>query len=140
MNLQTAVEWASKRRTGVLITLRSDGRAQSSDIAYSVSGQEFIVSVTQDRAKTVNMKRDRRVVLHVTDPGTWSYASFDAEVTLTPTCQAVDDEVADALVAYYSAVSGGPHPDWDQYRRAMVAERRLLAHVDPRSVTGQING
>jgi hypothetical protein len=77
------------------------------------------------------------VVLHITEPSSWSYLSFDGTVELTEPTTAVDDATADALVEYYRAVAGQEHPDWDEYRAAMVAEGRLLARFRPTSVVGQ---
>jgi PPOX class probable F420-dependent enzyme len=139
MELQRALEWISGRRNGVLVTLRRDGRAQSSDIAYAVNGDVVVVSLTTDRAKAANMRRDPRIVLHVSDPARFSYVSFDGVATLTEVCADPNDAVADALVAYYTAVSG-EHPNWAEFRQAMVDERRLLAHLHTQSVTGQIHG
>jgi PPOX class probable F420-dependent enzyme len=139
MDLTTALNWASERRTAVLITLRKDGRPQSSDVAYTVKDGTFVISLTADRAKTANMRRDPRVVVHITDPGSWSYTSFDGTMELMPVTTAVDDATSDALVEYFEAVSGGPHPDWDEYRQAMVDEGRLLAHLTPASVVGQVH-
>ena len=138
MDLSTALNWASERRNGVLITLRRDGRAQSSDISYAVNNGTFEISLTEDRAKTKNMRRDHRVTMHITDPASWSYLSFDSTVELTATTTDPADEAGDALVAYYKAVAG-EHDDWDEYRQAMVDQKRLLAIVTPTSVVGQIN-
>ena len=67
MDIAAAMDWASTRRDGVLITIRADGRPQSSDIVYCIDGGSFLVSVTDDRAKTRNLRRDPRVVLHITE-------------------------------------------------------------------------
>ena len=139
MDLTTALDWARGRRNAVLITLRSDGRAQSSDIAYALDGDTFVISVTDDRAKTRNMRRDSRVLLHLTDPPSWSYLAFDGTADLSPVTTEPGDATSDALVEYFEAVSGGPHPDWDEYRRAMVDEGRLIVRLTPLSVVGQIN-
>ena len=138
MELETAIAWAATRSNGVLITIRRDGRPQSSDISYRVVDGTFEISVTDGRAKTNNLRRDPRAVLHLTDPGAWSYLSFDGTVTISPTATAVDDATCDALVEYYRAVAGREHPDWDEYRQAMVDEGRLLLHLAPGSVVGQI--
>lgn len=139
MDLTTAINWAKERRNAVLITLRKDGRAQSSDIAYAIDGQSFLISVTADRAKTANMRRDPRIVLHITEPSSWSYLAFDGTVTLLPVAKAVDDATCDALVTYYKAVTGGEHPDWAEYRQAMVDEGRLIATFTPTGVVGQLH-
>ena len=138
MDLDSALQWAADRRDGVLITLRRDGRAQSSDITYLLDDGTFVVSVTADRAKTHNMGRDPRVVLHITDPPAWSYVSLDATAELTPVAAAVDDPTVDQLVAYYRGVRGEEHPDWDDYRRAMVADRRLVARITPHAAVGNL--
>lgn len=139
MELRTAVDWAHSRRHGVLITIRADGRPQSSDISYSVDdGGRLVISVTADRAKTANMRRDPRVVVHVSDRASWSYVAFDGVADLSPVAAAADDATCDALVAYYRSVAG-EHPNWDEYRQAMVSDRRLLVRVTPNSAVGQIH-
>ncbi len=139
MHTSEALEWAAARRTGVLITIRRDGRAQSSDVVYAVSDGQLRISLTADRAKTINMRRDPRVVFHITDPGAWSYVSFDATVELSPECVESGDATADELVDVYRSVTGEEHSDWEEFRTAMVSERRLVARLTPGSVTGQIH-
>ena len=139
MDLTTALQWAGDRRHCVLITLRHDGRAQSSDVVYGLDGGTFSISVTDERAKTANMLRDPRVVLHITDPSSWSYLSFDGTVELTPVTTDPGDETSDQLVALYRSISGEEHDDWDEYRRAMVEQGRLVARFTPASVVGQVN-
>ena len=140
MELQPAIDWAATRSHGVLITIRADGRPQSSDIAYRVVGGRFEISITDGRAKTANLRRDPRCVLHLTEIASWSYLSFDGTAELTAMTTDPGDATADALVEYYRAVAGKEHPDWDEYRAAMVAERRLLLRLTPTSVVGQIHG
>ncbi len=137
MELPEALAWAQARTHAVLITLRRDGRAQSSDVVYGVVDGAFHVSLTADRAKTANMKRDPRVIFHLTEPSSWSYLSFDATVELSPVCAAPDDPTVDQLADLFRIVAGHEHEDWDEFRAAMVADRRLLARVVPTSVTGQ---
>lgn len=138
MELSEALHWADQRSNAVLITIRADGRPQSSDISYRIADGVFEISVTADRAKTANMARDPRVVLHITEPDSWSYLSFDGTVELTSPAAAPDDATVDALVRYYESVAGKPHPDWDEYRAAMVSERRLIVRFTPATVVGQI--
>ena len=138
MELSEAVGWAAERRLGILITIRSDGRPQSSDIVYCVEGGVFTISMTAGRAKTVNLRRDPRAVLHVSDEKAWSYVSLDGTVELSPPTAEPGDATSDALVDYYERMAG-PHPDWDEYRRAMIDEGRLMARFTPTSAAGQIH-
>jgi len=140
ITVEQAMEWAAARKHAVLITLRKDGRAQSSDVSYAVVDDAIVVSLTATRAKTANMRRDPRIVVHITDPRTWSYVSFDAEVELGPVTTNPNDDAANALADYYERVAGEAHPDWDEYRAAMISEQRQLAYVRPTSAVGQIHG
>ncbi|MCY4665638.1 MAG: hypothetical protein OXC00_13335, partial [Acidimicrobiaceae bacterium] len=58
---------------------------------------------------------------------------------LSPPTTSPGDATSDALVDYYERVAGGPHPDWDEYRRAMIDEHRLIARFTPTRATGQIH-
>ena len=140
MELSQAIQWAADRKLAVLITIRADGRPQSSDIVYALDDGVFVISVTAGRAKTVNLRRDPRAVLHLSDEDQWSYVSLDGTVELSPATTSPGDTTSDALVDYYERVAGGPHPDWDEYRQAMIDERRLIARFTPTSATGQIRG
>ena len=139
MELSQAITWAADRRLGVLITIRADCRPQSSDIVYGVEGGAFVISVTAGRAKTANLRRDARAVLHISDEKSWSYVSLDGTVELSPVTTDPGDAASDALVAYYELVAGGPHPDWDEYRQAMIDERRLIARFTPTTAAGHIH-
>lgn len=138
MHLDIALDWIAQRTVATLITIRSDGRPQSSDIAYRIHDGQIVISLTETRAKTRNIAADPRVVLHLSDPGAWSYVSIDGIAELSAVTTRPGDATSDALVEYYEGVTGEAHPDWDEYRQAMVAERRLLATITPNSVVGQI--
>ena len=138
LDIDDAVQWADEHTPAVLITIKRDGSMQSSDVAFAVVDGEFVVSLTADRAKTANVRRDPRVVLHVTAPDEWAYVSFSGEATLSEVAAAADDAVADRLVDYYRLVTGGEHPDWGEYRRAMVADGRLLLTLRPSRAVGQL--
>lgn len=139
MDIDAALQWASQRRHGVLITIRGDGRPQSSDVSYYIADEKIVISVTDDRAKTRNLQRDPRAVFHITEPSSWSYVSFDGTVELSAVATEPGDAAADMLVEYYRTVAGEEHPDWDEYRQAMVDEGRLLVRLTPNSAVGQIH-
>ena len=139
MELSEAVDWAAERKLGVLITIRSDGRPQSSDIVYYVDTGVFHISMTVGRAKTVNLRRDPRAVLHISDEKAWSYVSLDGAVELSPPTTTPGDATSDALVDYYERMAG-QHPDWNEYRQAMIDEGRLVARFTPTGAAGLIHG
>lgn len=58
----------------------------------------------------------------------WSYAVAEVRAELTPVAAEPGDDTVAELVDLYRAVRG-EHPDWDDYRRAMVAEGRLVLRL-----------
>lgn len=110
---------------GVLVTIKRDGRPQLSNITYLSDGERIRISLTDDRAKTRNLRRDPRASLYVNGPRGRSYVVVEGKAELTAVAADEQDEVVEQLVTYYRDAAG-EHPDWDDYRRAMVADRRLL--------------
>jgi len=137
-DLAAALDYARAHRHCVLITLKRDGRPQSSNVSQWTDDEGFVrVSLTADRAKTKNMARDPRVSLHVLGDDFWSYVVLEGEAELSPVAADPHDETVEGLVAYYRALSG-EHPDWDDYRRAMVADRRQMLSVRPTYAYGML--
>lgn len=114
-----------KTGLGVLVTIKRDGRPQLSNVTYLYDGDQVRVSLTDGRAKTKNLRRDPRVSLYVNGPRGRSYVVVEGKAELTPVATTADDDTVEQLISYYRDAAG-EHPDWDDYRRAMVAERRLL--------------
>ena len=136
MELTTALDRIRDRRQGVLATIRADGRPQMSNIIYQLGDDGIIrVSITATRAKTNNMRRDPRAALHVTSDDFWAYVVIDGEADLSPVAQTTDDPTVDELVDLYRSMAG-EHADWDDYRRAMVTDQRLVLRLRPVSAYG----
>jgi PPOX class probable F420-dependent enzyme len=112
---------------GVLVTIKRDGRPQLSNVSYFFDPRTVIisVSVTEPRAKTRNLRRDARASVYVRSDDGWAYAVAEGDAVLTPPAESADDDTVEGLIALYRNIAG-EHPDWDDYRRAMVAERRVL--------------
>ena len=113
-------------RMASLATIKRDGRPQLSNVVYAYDEQRHMctVSVTADRAKTHNLQRDPRASLIVNAGDGWQYAVAEADAELMPVCAEPDDASVQELVALYRALQG-EHDDWDDFRAAMVRERRL---------------
>jgi PPOX class probable F420-dependent enzyme len=134
--LDDAFAFVGARSHGVLVTQRRSGRPQLSNIVYVVGDDHTVgISVTDSRAKTANLRRNPEASLHVTSDDFWAYVVLDGTVELSPVASAVDDPVVDSLVAMYRRVRG-EHPDWDEYRRAMVDEGRILVTLRAASAYG----
>jgi PPOX class probable F420-dependent enzyme len=139
MELQQAMDFLRAERHGVLTTIRRDGRPQLSNIVYTVDPAGVIrISVTASRAKTRNLARDPRASLYVCSDNFWAYAVVDGTAELTPVANDPHDATVDELVAVYRAVAG-EHDDWEDYRRAMVADARLVIRIIPTSAYGMLS-
>ena len=129
----------AENNLGVLATIKRDGRPQLSDITYVFDrdARTIRVSITDSRAKTKNIRRDPRVSLHVRPQG-WGYAVAEGTARLSEVTTAPDDAAADALVQLYRDARGEEHPDWDEYRAAMVEQGRVVLTIDVERVYGAI--
>ena len=115
---------------GVLVTLKRDGRPQLSNVShtYDPATRLVRVSITADRVKARNLARDPRASYHVTSADFWSYTVADGTAELTPVAAHPHDATVAELVDVYRTIAG-EHPDWDEFRAAMVAERRLVVRL-----------
>ncbi|MEV7684300.1 PPOX class F420-dependent oxidoreductase [Streptomyces bungoensis] len=120
----------SETRGGVLVTLKRDGRPQLSNVSHAYYPDERLIriSVTDDRAKTRNLRRDPRASYHVTSDDRWAYTVAEGTAELSPVAGDPYDETVEELVRVYRDVLG-EHPDWDEYRAAMVRDRRLVVRL-----------
>ncbi len=138
MDLDAALDYTRAQRRCVIVTLKADGRPQTSNVFQWTDSDGVVrISLTDDRAKTRNLRRDPRVSLHVTAEDFWSYVVLEGDADLSPVATAPDDATCDELVAYYRAMSG-EHPDWAEYRAAMVADRRLVLRLRPTRAYGML--
>jgi PPOX class probable F420-dependent enzyme len=138
MDLSTATEFARAHRQGVLLTQRRDGHPQLSNIVHGVGDDGLIrISITADRAKYKNLQREPWAALYVTQDDFWAYAVLEGDAEVSPVAEATDDDTVDELVALYRSVSG-EHPDWDDYRRAMVADQRAVVRLRPTRAYGML--
>ncbi len=119
------VEFLRQRRQAVVTTRRKDGRLQSSPVTCGVdSSGRLVVSTYPARAKARNVARDSRVsVCMLSENWDGPYVQVDgtAEVLGMP-------EALDPLVEYYRALAG-EHADWEDYKKAMIAQDKCLIRI-----------
>ncbi|WP_431984783.1 PPOX class F420-dependent oxidoreductase [Streptomyces qinglanensis] len=127
VGLDELLEFVRPRHRAILLTRRADGTPQASPLTCGVdSAGRIVVATYPERAKTHNARREAEVsVLVLSDEwnGPWVQVDGAAEVLDVP-------EAVEPLVEYFRAVSG-EHPDWDEYRSAMVKQGKSLIRVTP---------
>ncbi|MFJ9686981.1 PPOX class F420-dependent oxidoreductase [Streptomyces bacillaris] len=127
VDLDELLAFVRPRHRAVLLTSRADGRPQGSPLTCGVDDAgRLVMSTYPERAKTRNAKRDERVsVIVLSDAwdGPWVQIDGTAEVLDAP-------ESVEPLVEYFRNISG-EHPDWDEYRAAMVKQGKSIIRVTP---------
>lgn len=137
MEVNRAMTAARATKQSVLTTVRrSDGLPQLSNVVHAVGEDGVIrVSTTADRAKYTNLVHRPWAAIKVDGENFWSYAVLEGAVELSPVADDPHGATVDELVEIYRAVSG-EHDDWDDYRRAMVADRRVVIRLRPTRAYG----
>jgi PPOX class probable F420-dependent enzyme len=120
-------EFVRARHHAILVTTRADGTPQASPVTCGLdSNRRIVISTYPERAKTVNARHrpDVSVLVLSDDFG-------DAWVQVDGTAEVLDmPEALDGLVEYYRVIAG-EHPDWAEYREAMVRQGKSLIRVTP---------
>ncbi|MDX3239597.1 PPOX class F420-dependent oxidoreductase [Streptomyces sp. ME03-5709C] len=127
VRLEQLLEFVRPRHRALLLTTRADGRPQGSPVTCGVDDAgRLVVSTYPERAKARNARRDARasvIVLSDDWDGPWVQIDGTAEVIDSP-------DSVEPLVEYYRNIAG-EHPDWDEYRAAMVRQGKSLVRVTP---------
>ena len=125
MDIEEARRFLRQNHRAVLATPRGDGRAQLSPVLASVDDDGYAVVSTREPAfKVQNLRRDPRASLIATTDDFFSaFVQVDGTATIVSLPEAMEP-----LVRYYRSVSG-EHPDWDDYRRAMEEQRRVVIRI-----------
>ena len=122
------LEFVRRRHRMVLTTFRSDGSLQSSPVSGGVDGDgRIVIASYPQRAKSGNIRRRPTASVTVLSDefnGPYVQVDGDAEVIDLP-------DAVEPLVDYFRAIAG-EHPDWDEYRQAMVDQGKCLIRVTPR--------
>jgi len=122
VDLDLAREFIRENHRAVVATRRRDGSVQLSPVLVNLDGEgRGIISSRETAMKVKNLRRDPRISLCLLGPhwyAQWGQVEGTAEIVDRP-------EALDLLVGYYRRISG-EHPDWDEYRQAMIDEKRVL--------------
>jgi PPOX class probable F420-dependent enzyme len=126
MDIEEARQFLRENHSAIVCTIRQNGEPTMSPIAVGVDDEGYAVISSRETAfKVKHLRRDPRVWLCCLTRqfyGEWLLIKGRATVVSLP-------DAMEGLVDYYRGISG-EHPDWDDYRAAMVAERRVLVRIE----------
>lgn len=123
MNETEARDFLRTHHQAILATINPDGVPQLSNILVVYHEGELWVSITETRVKYRNLVRDPRASVLVLGDNFWQYLTVEGRATITRLPAALP------LLREYYALANGPHPNWEEYDRAMVTDRRVLLSI-----------
>jgi PPOX class probable F420-dependent enzyme len=136
VDTQQALDFVAANHRAVMATMRADGRPQLSPVTVGVDDDGHVIVSTRETAmKVKHVERDPFVSLCVLNDGffgEWVQVEGTVEIVRLP-------EAMDLLVDYYRRISG-EHPDWEDYRAAMVRDRRVVLRITPERVGPTVGG
>jgi PPOX class probable F420-dependent enzyme len=136
MDIAEALDYVRSHHHAVLATTRADGSPQLSPVTVVVDAPGRVAISTRETAvKVRNLRRNPRAWLCVFDDGffgPWVQLTGSVEVLSLP-------QALEPLVEYYRSAAG-EHPDWDEYRAAMVRDQRCLVLVTPTGAGPNVSG
>ena len=136
MDIEKAREFVRGNHRAVMHTWHADGRPQLSPVTVGVDeAGHIIVSTRETAAKVRNLRRDPRAIVCVMNDafyGAWILVEGTAEIVSLP-------DAMEPLVDYYRQISG-ENPDWDDYRAAMIRDKRVIVRITPHRAGPDIHG
>jgi PPOX class probable F420-dependent enzyme len=131
MDIGAAQEFLQDNHRGVLATRRRDGSPQMTLVSPAIDGQGRVIITTRETAyKTKNIRRDPRVSLLVFGEQFHGskFIQIHGAAEVIPLPGAMD-----LLIDWHRQLKG-EHPDWEEYRRTMGQQRRVIVRLTIASV------
>ena len=129
-------EFVTETHRGVLTTFRRNGAARMSIISCGPFRDGVAFTVTEERSKLWNLRRDSRCSLLVSRESWWGFVVLEGHAQVLSAANTDAEELRLALRKVYRAASGQEHPNWEEYDQAMVDDRRSVIVVVPEHIYG----
>ena len=129
-------EFLRQTHRGVLTTFRRDGGAQMSIVSCGPYGDGAAFTTTADRAKLLNLQRNPRCSLLVSQEDWRGYVVLEGQAQIVSTANSAPEEYRETLRDVYRTASGEEHPNWEEYDQAMLDQLRSAVIVVPERVYG----
>ena len=120
----------------VLTTFRRDGAAQMSVVTCGPYRDGVAFTTTARRAKLLNLQRDPRCSLLVSQDDWWGYVVLEGRAQIISAGNSEAEEYRSALRDVYRTAAGEEHSNWEEYDQAMRDDRRSAVIVIPDRIYG----
>ena len=131
-------DFLSENHNAVCTTFRRNGAAQLSIVTSGLYGGGAAFTTTADRAKHRNLARDPRCTLLVSHEDWRPFLVLEGNATVLSQDNTPAEELRVAFRDVFRAAAGKDHPNWDEYDRVMVEDRRVIVIVTPEHVYGTV--
>ena len=134
----TQKDFLAANHNAVCTTFRRNGAAQLSIVTSGLHGGGAAFTTTADRAKHRNLARDPRCSLLVSHADWRPFLVLEGNATVLSQDNTSAEELRVAFREVFRAAAGKEHPNWDEYDRVMVEDRRVIVIVTPEHVYGTV--
>lgn len=127
MQIADAQKFLKDHHRGVLVARKRDGWPQITLVTPAIDPQGRVIITTRETAyKVKNLRRDPEVSLLVMGEEFHGsrYVQIEGTAQIIPLPEAME------LLIDWHRQTKGEHPDWDEYRRKMNEERRVIVRVE----------
>ena len=131
-------DFLNANHMAVFSTFRRNGAAQLSIVTSGLYGDGVAFTTTANRAKHRNLTRDARCSLLVSHDAWRPFLVLEGNATVLSQENTPAEELRVAFREVFRSAAGKEHPDWDEYDRVMVEDRRVIVIVRPEHVYGTV--
>jgi PPOX class probable F420-dependent enzyme len=136
---EAALAFARDRHQGILGSIRPSGFPHQANIVFALTEERTaLISTRSGSAKERNLRRNPRCSLHVAGDNFWAFAVLEGKAQVSEVARDPGDAVVEELVTVFRLISG-EHDDWDDYRRAMVEQQRVVLRLHIERAYGMIS-
>ncbi len=135
MEIAAGLDYVRNNSRAVILTTRAAGQPAMAPVTLAVLDDQIVMSTRETAYKVGHLRRNPLTSLCVFPDkwlGRWVQLNCRAEVTSLP-------DAMESLVGYYRTLQG-EHPDWDDYRRAMVDDQRCIVRFEILSAGPDVQG
>jgi PPOX class probable F420-dependent enzyme len=133
MDLEAALNFIRSQDRTVICTRRRDGRPQLSPVNSGLVDGAICISSRAPLAKVHNIRRDPQVSVLI-----FTKEFFGSWVQIDGRAEIVDQPAALPLLDTVYRTIAGEHPDWDEYRQAMIRDERIVIRIHPERASGRL--
>jgi len=126
----------SQNNVVVFTTYRRDGMPQQSLVTVGKIDNSLVFTTRSRNAKAFNLTRDPRCALMIISTDRRTFAALDGTAEIISSNNSDPEVLRLRLREVFELASGKQHPDWQEYDRVMIEQRRVIVSFNPNRIVG----